>query len=47
MKVELSPEELDILIDYLPPSYKEETPKKVTALKLRLLGLSKVALSQN
>jgi hypothetical protein len=39
MQVTLTEQELEILIDHLPASYKPETPKEVTALKLKLMGL--------
>ena len=40
-KVNLSKEELEIIVDYLPASYKEETPRKVTDLKLKLIQIKK------
>ncbi len=40
-KVNLSKQELEIIIDYLPPFYKDETPRVVTDLKLKLMELEK------
>lgn len=40
-KVELSKQDLEIIIDYLPPSYEDSTPRLVSKLKLRLMNVEK------
>lgn len=39
MTIELSKQDLEILIEFLPPSYKDDTHEAVKELKLRLMKI--------
>lgn len=42
--IQLNAQELEIILDFLPPSYKPETPEKIKTLKSKIAKALAVAV---